>query len=75
MNRRKLHEYEHVFEEVGLPILGTQMTGSGHFKFETECNGQHHSFVAPYSASDHRSMMNFRAQLKRWKRNTEGVLP
>lgn len=61
-----------VFEDLGLEVVNTEMTGSNHYKFTTiNSNGETRFFIAPNTPSDHRSMLNFRAEVKRWKRREE----
>ena len=72
MNTKRMKEFHRIFDDLGLPVLGTEMTRSGHYKITTECEGDRRFFVAPYSPSDHRAVKNFDAEVKRWKRS---ILP
>ena len=73
MTKKTLKEFQAILEDLDLPILSTESTGSGHFKIRTQHQGRSHFFVAPASASDHRAMMNFRATVKRWKETVQPV--
>jgi hypothetical protein len=70
-NRKRAQPFLKVFDELGIEIVDTEMTGSCHYKFKVTACGNCKFFIASYSSSDHRALMNFRSDVKRWKSQLE----
>lgn len=67
----RVRKYMQVFDDLGVEVVDTCMTGSCHYKFNVTCCGKCKFFIAPFSPSDHRGIMNFRAMVKRWQRQIQ----
>ena len=71
LNRKNVQPFIKVFDDLNIDIVDTQRTGSSHYKFRVTACGNYRFFIAPYSASDHRALLNFKADVKRWKTQIE----
>lgn len=67
--RADLRDHKRTIEELGIRLINTSLTGSQHYKFTCEMNGEQRFFIAPCSGSDQRNLQNFKSQLKRWQRS------
>ena len=62
-----------VFDDLGIEIVDTQVTGSNHYKVTVTACGNRKFFIAPNSPSDRKSYLNFRAMVKRWQKQAEAT--
>lgn len=69
LNRQNVRPYLKVFDDLGLQVVDAEVTGSNHYKITVTYHGKHRFFIASRSESDHRSLHNFRALVKRWQRS------
>ena len=67
--RGYLKTYLRALDDLGVEIVGTEVTGSNHYKITVTADGNQQFFIAGFSSSDHRALMNFRAMVKRWRRS------
>lgn len=65
----KKSSHEQVFRDLGIEIVSTEKTRRNHYKIVADINGERKIFVASSTPSDHRSILNFTADVKRWKRS------
>jgi hypothetical protein len=71
MRRRMLQPYREIVEDLGAKILKITITGSTHYKVEIEARGRRRVFVASSSPSDHRAILNWKCDVRRWINNLE----
>lgn len=69
VNRHNVRPYLKVFDDLGLEVVDTEVTGSNHYKITVTSGDKRCFFIAPRSASDVRSLQNFKSLVKRWKRS------
>ena len=60
-----------VFDDLGIQVVDTTVTGSNHYKVTVTASGNRKFFIVPKSPSDRRGVLNFRAMVKRWHREME----
>ena len=69
--KQSVRNYLKIFDDLGIKVVGTEVTGSCHYKITVTSNGNRRFFIASRSPSDPRTLSNFRAMVKRWKRTTQ----
>lgn len=72
LHRQNIKPYLMALEDLGLQVVNAEPTGKSHYKISVTSRGKRRFFIAPRSASDARSLKNFRALAKRWKRSIGG---
>lgn len=60
-----------VFDDLGIEVVDTTITGSNHYKITVTASGNRKFFIASNSPSDSKSFRNFRAMVRRWYRGME----
>ena len=71
---KRLRPLIKVFDDLGIEIVSIEATGSSHYKMTVEAKGTRRFFIASFSSSDRRSLLNFRGDVRRWINNIEGNL-
>lgn len=69
--KHSIRNYLKVLDDLGVKVIDTTVTGSSHYKITVTSNGNRQFFIASRSPSDHKTIRNFRAMVKRWKRSTQ----
>jgi hypothetical protein len=69
--RKRLRPYLASLEELGLTVEEISHTGSNHYKITVIREGNRHFFIASYSASDRRGLLNFKSDARRWVQSLE----
>lgn len=67
--RQNVRPYLKVFDDLGLQVVDAEVTGSNHYKITVTAHGKRRFFIVSRSESDYRSLSNFRAMVRRWKRS------
>lgn len=70
MHRQNIRLYTETLEDLGIRVVDVRVTGSNHYRIDVTSNGNRKFFIASRTPSDHRSLQNFRAMVKRWKQTT-----
>lgn len=71
LHRQNIKPYLEALRELGLEVVSTEPTGKSHYKIIVTSKGKRRFFVASRSESDSRSLKNFRALARRWKRSID----
>lgn len=69
MHRQNIRPYIEALRNLGFQIVSAEPTGKSHYKITVTSEGKSRFFVASRSASDVRSLKNFKALAKRWKKS------
>lgn len=70
-HHRRLKPYLEFLQEHDVEVHDTEICGSGHYKITVTANGNRRWLVVPYSTSDRRAFLNWKAQTKRWLRGLD----
>ena len=69
--RQNVSPYFKVFDDLGVEVVDTTVTGSNHYKFIVTSGGNRSVFIGSRSSSDHRTIKNFKSNVKRWKKSLQ----
>jgi len=66
--RRRMEPYTRIFRDLGVEIERMTVTGKTHIRIDVRCGPHGGVFFASNSASDRRTLMNFKSDVRRWQR-------
>lgn len=72
IRRSKIQPYLTYLEKMGVEVNGTGVTGNTHIKLEVTRRGNHRFFILPNTASDHRSFLNWKCDVRKWLNSIQG---
>jgi hypothetical protein len=69
--RKRTQPFIQVFKDLDIDVIDVDSTGSCHYRITVEAKGKRRFFIAACSASDKRTLLNFRGDVRRWLNGLE----
>lgn len=66
MKRHLVRQYERTAERFGCSVVDVSVTGGKHVKMTLRHGDRTRFFILPSSPSDHRFLLNYRRDVRRW---------
>ena len=70
MTLKRLRPYLDYLESQGVEVISVVATGSSHYKISVTRQGSRRFFIAPFSASCRRALLNWQCDVRRWMNAT-----
>ena len=71
MKARRYSRHAKYLRELGVDLVGVNVTGGTHLKMQVTYGGNNRFFILSNTTSDHRSFLNWKCDVRRWLNNVK----
>lgn len=66
MKARRYSRHAKYLRELGVDLVGVNVTGGTHLKMQVTYGGNNRFFILSNTTSDHRSFLNWKCDVRKW---------